>query len=154
MLPLKPVVPISAEHRTDIYHRVAMQAQKGLQPCYVLGQPFTVKASTSRCRGLTRLQPQSGKSGRSTDCRIRCSAQRQSPERLAAATISSSFTLWLLSELPALAEKKDFSQGGGFAKESYYVTLGLFLLSLPGTLSLPFLSCCALGSVSASQMST
>ncbi|CAL5229519.1 g12859 [Coccomyxa viridis] len=48
------------------------------------------------------------------------------------ATISSSFTLWLLSELPALAEKKDFSQGGGFAKESYYVTLGLFLLSLPG----------------------
>ena len=52
---------------------------------------------------------------------------------IAAATISSSFTLWLLSELPALAEQKDFSQGGGFAKESYYVTLGLFLLSLPGT---------------------
>ena len=78
--------------------------------------------------------------------------KRQSSERVAAATISSSFTLWLLSELPALAEKKDFSQGGGFAKESYYVTLGLFLLSLPGTLSSPLLSCCALGSVSANRM--
>jgi hypothetical protein len=40
-------------------------------------------------------------------------------------------TLWLLSELPALADTTDFSKGG-FAKESYYVTLGLFLISLPG----------------------
>ena len=52
------------------------------------------------------------------------------------AGLSSGLTLWLLSELPALAEQKDFSQGGGFAKESYYVTLGLFLLSLPGTFAL------------------
>ncbi len=41
-------------------------------------------------------------------------------------------TLWFLSEAAALADQgTDFSQGG-FAKESYYVTLGLFLLSLPG----------------------
>ena len=43
--------------------------------------------------------------------------------------------LWLLSELPALAETTDFSKGG-FAKESYYVTLGLFLISLPGAAQL------------------
>ena len=47
------------------------------------------------------------------------------------AAAASSLTLWLLSELPALAETTDFSKGG-FAKESYYVTLGLFLISLPG----------------------
>jgi hypothetical protein len=40
---------------------------------------------------------------------------------------------WLLSQLPAGAAEDavDFSKGG-FAKESYYVTLGLFLISLPG----------------------
>ena len=45
--------------------------------------------------------------------------------------LSCSAALWLLSELPAYAEQTDFSQGS-FSKESYYVTLGLFLLSLPG----------------------
>jgi len=39
--------------------------------------------------------------------------------------------LWVLSQLPAQAEGTDFSQGS-FSKESYYVTLGLFLLSVPG----------------------
>ena len=40
--------------------------------------------------------------------------------------------LWLLGEAAARADQgADFSKGG-FAKESYYVTLGLFLLSLPG----------------------
>ncbi|BDA50408.1 Protein COFACTOR ASSEMBLY OF COMPLEX C SUBUNIT B CCB1, chloroplastic [Coccomyxa sp. Obi] len=48
------------------------------------------------------------------------------------ASTSSALGLWLLSTLPALADETvDFSKGG-FAKESYYVTLGLFLLSLPG----------------------
>ena len=48
------------------------------------------------------------------------------------ASTSSAVGLWLLSTLPALADETvDFSKGG-FAKESYYVTLGLFLLSLPG----------------------
>lgn len=45
---------------------------------------------------------------------------------------ASSTALWLLSALPACAEGVDFSQGS-FSQESYYVTLGLFLLSLPGT---------------------
>ena len=43
----------------------------------------------------------------------------------------SSPALWLLSQLPAQAEGTDFSQGS-FSKESYYVTLGLFVLSVPG----------------------
>lgn len=38
--------------------------------------------------------------------------------------------LWLAAGGPAAAA--DAVGSGGFAKESYYVTLGLFLLSLPG----------------------
>ena len=134
----------SQQYRVLLLHWCAMQAQKGLQPCYVVGQPFASAAQCFRGRGLNRLQIKQwgGRiSERQTDCRICCSAQRRSPESIAAASISSSFTLWLLSELPALAEKKDFSQGGGFAKESYYVTLGLFLLSLPGTTTSHRFSC-------------
>ena len=122
--------------------RSAMQLHKGLQPCCALGQPFTRTAHSLRHRCVNALQmqqQQNRKPGRSTYCRIRCSAQHQNTERIAAATISSSFTLWLLSELPALAEQTDFSKGS-FAKESYYVTLGLFLLSLPGTFFSPVLS--------------
>lgn len=43
----------------------------------------------------------------------------------------SSTAIWVLSQLPAQAEGTDFSQGS-FSKESYYVTLGLFVLSVPG----------------------
>ncbi|KAK9917764.1 hypothetical protein WJX75_007949 [Coccomyxa subellipsoidea] len=51
---------------------------------------------------------------------------------IARASTSSALALWLFSALPAFAEDTvDFSKGG-FAKESYYVTLGLFLISLPG----------------------
>jgi len=45
--------------------------------------------------------------------------------------MATSTVMWLLSQLPAQAEGTDFSQGS-FSKESYYVTLGLFLLSVPG----------------------
>lgn len=45
----------------------------------------------------------------------------------------SSTATWVLSQLPAQAEGTDFSQGS-FSKESYYVTLGLFVLSVPGML--------------------
>jgi hypothetical protein len=49
-------------------------------------------------------------------------------------TLSQSAVLWLLTAAPAAAAEGsavDFAKGG-FSKESYYVTLGLFLLSLPG----------------------
>ncbi len=49
--------------------------------------------------------------------------------------VSSAAGLWLLGELPALAET-DFSQGS-FSAGSYYVSLGLFLVTLPGTNSPP-----------------
>ena len=50
----------------------------------------------------------------------------------AAPILTSSTAVWMLSQLPAQAEGTDFSQGS-FSKESYYVTLGLFVLSVPGT---------------------
>lgn len=46
--------------------------------------------------------------------------------------LSIPFVVWLLTEMPVSAEDiVDFSKGS-FAKESYYVTLGLFLITLPG----------------------
>lgn len=113
-----------------------MQNDRGLQPCCTVAQPFTARGHLLRGRCWKPLQirqPQDTRAESNATSRIRCSAQRRSSEKMVTAGLSSGLTLWLLSELPALAEQKDFSQGGGFAKESYYVTLGLFLLSLPGT---------------------
>jgi len=49
---------------------------------------------------------------------------------------TASTVIWLLSQLPANAAESasDFSKGS-FSTESYVVTLGLFLISLPGQLS-------------------
>ena len=49
--------------------------------------------------------------------------------------VSSVAGLWLLGEMPAMAET-DFSQGS-FSAGSYYVSLGLFLVTLPGVSPLP-----------------
>ena len=122
-----------------------MQTQTGLRPCCTSGRPVTTAAQFLGGRPFTksvvapviaqRCRIQSG-------CRARSSEHHhKSPESRAAASISGSFALWFISELPALAEQTDFSKGG-FAKESYYVTLGLFLLSLPGGLSSSLLSRC------------
>ena len=113
-----------------------MQTQTVLRPCgqsgpvtagahFLGGRPFVkngvAPVIAQRCRRQSACHAQSSEH------------RRTSPEYRAAASMSGSFTLWLISELPALAEQTDFSKGG-FAKESYYVTLGLFLLSLPGVL--------------------
>ena len=60
-------------------------------------------------------------------------SQRSPVQRIstAAASLATAFALF---QSPAQAEGTDFSQGS-FSKESYYVTLGLFLLSVPGTSS-------------------
>lgn len=50
-------------------------------------------------------------------------------------TFPMNFTLWALNELPALADTLDGPSGSPPAN-SYYVSLGLFLLSLPGLWSL------------------
>ena len=66
---------------------------------------------------------------------IQRSCQASASGRLASG-LPLAGTLWFLSEAAALADQgSDFSQGG-FAKESYYVTLGLFLLSLPGSFAI------------------
>lgn len=63
---------------------------------------------------------------------ICCKATRQKQSAADLSPVMATSTImWLLSQLPAQAEGTDFSQGS-FSKESYYVTLGLFLLSVPG----------------------
>lgn len=97
---------------------------------------------------LIRRQPQAGASGscrssprcmrrQSNSMQIRCQQQQRdfSPKRdLLAPELM--LGLSFLAALPAQAEETvaavtDFSKGS-FSKESYYVTLGLFLISLPG----------------------
>ena len=122
-----------------------MQTQTGLRPCCTSGRPVTTTAHFLSGRpfvksGVAPVIAQ--RCRRLSGCRAHLSEHHhKSPEYRAAASISGSFALWLISELPALAEQTDFSKGG-FAKESYYVTLGLFLLSLPGVLSSFVLSRC------------
>ena len=62
-------------------------------------------------------------------CRAGKAGSVSSPADVAAA----STTVWLLSQLPVHAAEQtvDFSKGS-FSTESYVVTLGLFLISLPG----------------------
>ena len=65
----------------------------------------------------------------------RCrAASDRGPEVHAGQIATTSTVFWLLSQLPASAvdSTTDFSKGS-FSTESYVVTLGLFLLSLPGT---------------------
>ena len=56
------------------------------------------------------------------------SSMQQSPGQLGVG-LSASVTLWLLSELPSLAAGE---LGGSPPASSYYVSLGLFLITLPG----------------------
>lgn len=71
--------------------------------------------------------------GRAQAVRCRATSLETVTQKLCPAFLSSA-ALWMLSQLPAQAEATDFSQGS-FSKESYYVTLGLFVLSVPGMLS-------------------
>ena len=122
-----------------------MQTQTGLRPCCTSGRPVTTTPQFLGGRPFAKsvVAPViAQRCRRQSVCRAHSSEHHhKSPEYRAAASISGSFALWLISELPALAEQTDFSKGG-FAKESYYVTLGLFLLSLPGMLSSFVLSRC------------
>ena len=56
------------------------------------------------------------------------SSTQESPGQLAV-SLSASMTLWLLSELPSLAAGE---LAGSPPASSYYVSLGLFLITLPG----------------------
>ena len=83
----------------------------------------------------SQLQKHAHKAPRITYCHSADRQQHTAGSRTP--VLASTAALWLISGLPAYAEGTDFSQGS-FSKESYYVTLGLFLLSLPG------MACCAL----------
>ena len=112
-----------------------MQTQTGLRPCCTSGRSIRAIAQFLGGKPLIKsgvsLVTAQRCRRQSNCCALSTERHHRSPESRAAASISGSCTLWLISELPALAEQTDFSKGG-FAKESYYVTLGLFLLSLPG----------------------
>ena len=72
-------------------------------------------------------------------CRLSRLTTRASPPAggLVKKTAELSTALWLLSQLPANAvdSSVDFSKGS-FSTGSYVVTLGLFLISLPGIVTL------------------
>ena len=91
-------------------------ARAGLRTVQAFRQTRVVRASNRKQRESCRCR--AGKAGGVV-----------SPADVAAA----STTVWLLSQLPAHAAEQvvDFSKGS-FSTESYVVTLGLFLISLPG----------------------
>lgn len=105
-----------------------------LQSSYLhTSSPFftSQRAPTARVAKLVRQQTQTldtVKHSRHICCKA--NHQKQSAADLSP-VIATSTVMWFLSQLPAQAEGTDFSQGS-FSKESYYVTLGLFLLSVPG----------------------
>ncbi len=95
-------------------------------PCFT-----SQRAPPARVANLVRQQTQrldTVKHSRHICCKA--THQKQSAADLSP-VMATSTVMWLLSQLPAQAEGTDFSQGS-FSKESYYVTLGLFLLSVPG----------------------
>ena len=108
-------------------------------PCFT-----SQRAPLGRVANLVRQQTQrldTIKHSRHICCKA--SHQKQSAADLSP-VMATSTIMWLLSQLPAQAEGTDFSQGS-FSKESYYVTLGLFLLSVPGkSYAKQQLSCAAL----------
>ena len=99
----------------------ALQHHIPLSHCFV----SRARAPLSIFRGPQRAH-RHGVSTRCQSADTHCTLSRRVP------VTASCTALWILSALPACAEGADFSQGS-FSKESYYVTLGLFLLSLPGT---------------------
>lgn len=101
-------------HRPQLLTRVARHSPSGLSDQRLATNS---KGRYDRCTKSTR---------------IRASSENSRQDVVLTASTSSALALWLFSALPAFAEDTvDFSKGG-FAKESYYVTLGLFLISLPG----------------------
>ena len=95
-------------------------------PCFT-----SQRASPARVANLVRQQTQRLHTIRhSRQLCCKASHQQQSTSDLSP-VMATGTVMWLLSQLPAQAEGTDFSQGS-FSKESYYVTLGLFLLSVPG----------------------
>lgn len=111
-------------HRPNCTLSAGFQTKRGVPARF---QPFRREIDL-KC---SHIRQHERDNHRSSQLNIRSDGSPSTGNVMLAAS-GSTFGLWLLSELPALAaETTDFSKGG-FAKESYYVTLGLFLISLPG----------------------
>ena len=109
--------------------RPQLVASQRWQPLPVIAAAYARRtaASSRRCSSTARHQESSREAQSHTS---------QPPQRHnldLGQLLGSAAGMWLLTELPAFSEEAvtDFSQGS-FSASSYYVTLGLFLLSLPG----------------------
>lgn len=81
----------------------------------------------TRCNQQYRLETRQG--------HCKASNREGQTAKRAVSAAETSTVLWLLSQLPANAAESsvDFSKGS-FSTQSYVVTLGLFLISLPGNI--------------------
>ena len=117
------------------YMKSAHMQSPGALGCRSTCSPF--------CMPRPRTSTRSAPTRRYSSCQkldreprgCRCQATEESSSQSPSPVLLGSTVFWLLSQLPAGAAEDavDFSKGS-FAKESYYVTLGLFLISLPGEL--------------------
>jgi hypothetical protein len=96
--------------------------QRRLQLCT---RPFSARQP----RAVTCLTRAVQRPAAAADQAQRQQQDLQRPAGQLGAGISASMALWLLSDLPALAAGE---LGGGPPASSYYVSLGLFLITLPG----------------------
>ena len=93
---------------------------------------FTARGSAWQPKYFTTRRP-ALRPGRRCPVAAHADGQRESCEQRKSSSqwlVSSAAGLWLLGEMPAFADT-DFSQGS-FSAGSYYVSLGLFLVTLPG----------------------
>lgn len=81
------------------------------------------------CAPSTRFAPRLRT--RPAACRAAARPSDAAPAPSPLGVLPPAAALWLATAAPSLAADAA-AGGGGFAKESYYVTLGLFLMSLPG----------------------
>jgi hypothetical protein len=109
--------------------RPRVVARQRWQPLPMIAAGCMKQTATSSLRCSSTAQYQD------SDRQVQTQSQQQSKRHTLdlSQLFGSAAGLWLLTELPAFAEETatDFSQGS-FSASSYYVTLGLFLLSLPG----------------------
>ena len=118
-----PCTPMNSGAMMQMTSAKCMQAAAPLSLCQrPHANPFAPTVRSNK-NSLVRCQRE-----QAVTCRANNNVNLQ--QKWGPAALSST-AMWLLSQLPAQAEGTDFSQGS-FSKESYYVTLGLFLLSVPG----------------------
>ena len=112
-----------ADHRAFVSHT------------HSLGIPFKTNRQSSRHTAFSPSTRSVRAQNLSRQLSCLASKEKHTHAKAAINTAEISTALWLLSQLPADAAETsvDFSKGS-FSTQSYVVTLGLFLISLPGEL--------------------